>query len=110
MADADGPYAATEDTTLLVPVADGVLAGDIDPEGDALTAELITTTISGTLALNADGSFAYQPSANFNGTDSFVYRARDAGGLASNEVTVQIDVDAVNDPATVPLCRPPCQT
>ena len=31
----------------------------------------------GTLTLNANGSFTYTPAANFNGSDSFTYRASD---------------------------------
>ena len=31
----------------------------------------------GTLTLNADGSFTYTPDANFNGPDSFTYKAND---------------------------------
>lgn len=50
----------------------------------------------GALALNADGSFAYTPAANWNGTDSFTYKAND-GSLESNIVTVTITVNAVND-------------
>jgi VCBS repeat-containing protein len=101
VADADGPYAATEDTQLAVSAANGVLAGDTDPNGDTLSAILVTSTTNGSLTINADGSFTYQPNANFSGADSFVYHAGDPGGLASSDVTVQINVAAVNDPAVI---------
>jgi hypothetical protein len=39
------------------------------------------------LNFNADGSFSYTPNPNFNGTDSFTYKASD-GNLASNTATV----------------------
>jgi len=42
-----------------------------------LTAELATDVEHGTLTLNTDGTFAYTPATNFNGTDSFTYRAVD---------------------------------
>src|SRR6185369_13802690 len=51
---------------------------------------------SGSLTLNANGSFTYTPNANFNGTDSFTYRAND-GTVNSNAATVTITVNAVND-------------
>src|SRR5262249_49728852 len=45
-------------------------------------------------------SFTYSPAANFNGSDSFTYRASD-GTLASNLATVALTVSAVNDAPTV---------
>jgi hypothetical protein len=48
------------------------------------------------LTLNADGSFSYTPGTNFNGTDSFTYRAND-GTMSSGLATVTITVTPVND-------------
>jgi hypothetical protein len=42
---------------------------------------------AGTLTLNADGSFSYTPAADYNGPDSFTYKAS-GGGLDSNTATV----------------------
>jgi FtsP/CotA-like multicopper oxidase with cupredoxin domain len=86
-------YAATEDTTLTV-LAPGVLDGDTA----LTTASLVDGTSAGALTLNLDGSFTYIPNANFNGTDSFTYRAF-AGAVGSNVATVTITVAAVNDAA-----------
>ena len=47
-------------------------------------------------ALNADGSFTYTPALNYNGTDSFTYKAND-GSADSNLATVTITVNPVND-------------
>ena len=88
-------YSAVEDTPLTVP-APGVLANDTDPDGDALTATLVQTASNGTLSLQPGGSFTYTPAANFNGTDSFTYRASD-GAATSAPATVTITVAAVND-------------
>src|SRR6185295_491558 len=49
------------------------------------------------LTLNADGSFTYTPSADYNGPDSFTYKAND-GQVDSNVATVSINVGPVNDP------------
>ena len=92
----DDSYSTSEDTLLTVIAANGVLVNDTDIDGDVLTTRLITDVTDGTLTLSADGSFAYLPDANFNGSDSFTYVAND-GTVDSNEVTVTIDVDAVND-------------
>ena len=73
---ADDAYSTTEDTPLTV-AAPGVLANDTDPDGDPLTAVLVTGPSHGTLTLNANGSFTYTPAANYNGPDSFTYRASD---------------------------------
>src|SRR5204863_361540 len=51
---------------------------------------------SGTVEMNADGSFTYTPNADFNGSDSFTYVADDGqGGTAVG--TVSIIVNAIND-------------
>ncbi|MBK9712968.1 MAG: tandem-95 repeat protein [Kouleothrix sp.] len=73
----DDSYSTAEDTPLNVPAA-GVLANDDNPDGGSLGAVLASGPSHGALALNADGSFAYTPDANYNGADSFSYLARDA--------------------------------
>ncbi len=91
---ADG-YSVDEDVTLNV-AAPGVLGNDSDPDLDPFTAELVTPASNGSVTLNADGSFTYNPAPDFNGQDSFTYRALDALE-ASPAVTVTITVNAVND-------------
>jgi VCBS repeat-containing protein len=92
----DDAYTTPEDTPRIEPSATGVLDGDTDGNGDTLTAVLVTGPASGTLTLNADGSFTYTPNANFSGTDTFTYQASD-GSLTSNVATVTITVTAVAD-------------
>ena len=89
-------YQVTEDTALTVG-APGVLANDTDFEGDPLTASLVGAPANGVLALNSDGSFTYNPDADFFGTDSFSYQAVDSNGLAGTTVVVQLTVAAQND-------------
>ncbi len=89
-------YNATEDTLLTVAVGSGVLANDTDAEGSALTAAVVSTTTHGTLTLNSNGSFTYLPAANYNGSDSFTYRAND-GSLNSTAATVTLSIAAAND-------------
>ncbi|HBO46329.1 MAG TPA: hypothetical protein DD670_20865, partial [Planctomycetaceae bacterium] len=90
-------YTTVEDTTLALTAANGVLANDSDPDDDVLTAILVAGPSHGTLTLNANGSFAYTPNADYHGADSFTYRASD-GTLQSDPVTVTISVTEVDDP------------
>ncbi len=91
VANADS-FSGNEDTT----ITGNVRANDTDADGDTLTAVLVVGPSSGALTLNADGSFSYVPNANFNGTDSFTYKASD-GFADSNTATVNITVNPVND-------------
>lgn len=90
-------YTVVEDEELIVPVDEGVLANDINPDGRSLIVEMLSSTSFGNLALNADGSFIYVPNADYSGIDSFDYRLFD-GTSYSNSATVNITVTGVNDP------------
>jgi VCBS repeat-containing protein len=92
---ADDSYSVDEDTPLSI-AARGVLENDGDVEGDSLAVALVDDVTHGALALNTDGSFAYTPDANFDGTDRFSYNVSD-GAADSNVATVSIVVRAVND-------------
>ena len=87
----DDAYTTNEETTLNVD-APGVLGNDDDEDSDPLTAVKVTDPTNGTLILNDDGSFTYNPATNFNGTDSFTYKAND-GTNDSNIATVTITVN-----------------
>lgn len=92
-------YDVLENTTLAVNAANGVLANDSDGENGTLIAALVEGPDNGTLTLNGDGSFLYDPDDGFFGTDSFTYKAYD-GAAYSNEATVTIEVKADNLPPT----------
>src|SRR5262249_1996917 len=85
---ADDSYATNEDTTLTV-TAPGVLGNDTDSDNDPLTAVLVSGPVHGSLTLSADGSFSYAPAADYNGGDSFTYKAFD-GQAFSNVATVSL--------------------
>ena len=95
VASPDAYSAVSEDLTLTV-AAPGVLSNDSDADGNSLSALIVSSPSHGALALNANGSFTYVPAANFNGSDSFTYKAND-GTADSNVATVTITVTAVND-------------
>jgi hypothetical protein len=94
---ADDNYSTDQDTALNVP-APGVLDNDTDDDKDLLSvANPLTnaqTTQGGSITLNADGSFSYEPSTGFTGDDSFTYHATD-GTDVSNQATVTIHVAAL---------------
>jgi VCBS repeat-containing protein len=86
--------------TIYTNVAPGVLANDTDPEGDSLTAVLVTPPGSGTLTLATNGGFVYQPTGGFTGTDSFTYEANN--GLASSAPAVVTLVVSNRPPVAQP--------
>jgi VCBS repeat-containing protein len=92
-------FSTAEDTVLTV-VRPGILGNDSDPDGNPLSAALVSGPSHGSLDLNADGSFTYRPEEDFNGSDSFIYQASD-GSLASDSTTVTLTVTALNDTPTV---------
>src|SRR4030095_2653914 len=96
-------YSTNEDTPLVVNAANGVLFNDTDPDTphSSLTAILVTGPANAlSFTLNPDGSFNYTPNNNFNGQDTFTYKAND-GSLDSNVATVTITVNPINDPPTL---------
>lgn len=88
-------YRVNEDRTLRVRPR-GVLKNDSDSNADPLTARRVTRTKHGRLTLRANGSLVYKPKANFNGVDTFFYRAFDSKAL-SNKAKVTIRVQSVAD-------------
>ncbi len=83
-------------------VGDGALTGSVslnDAWDAALgtpTASVVSTTTDGTLTLEENGSFRYQPSATFSGSDSFVYQLTNSrGGVTTATVTITESVEPV---------------
>jgi VCBS repeat-containing protein len=92
----DDTVAGVEDTALDVPIQD-LLANDTDVDGDPLSLLVDSGPSHGTLSLQGDGSYRYDPDADHHGADSFTYVAND-GAADSNVATVTIELDPVNDP------------
>lgn len=70
-----------------------------DPDGDEVTYSIVQQALNGNVNITTSGQFTYQPTNNFNGQDSFIFKAEDTYGNSS-EGTVTITVDAVNDAPT----------
>ncbi|MDX6580830.1 MAG: large repetitive protein, partial [Solirubrobacterales bacterium] len=85
-----------------------VLANDTDPDSDPLhVASVATTGTHGTVAINGDGTLAYDPNHQFESLgaaqsahDTFTYKATD-GALESDPATVDVTVNGVNDAPVV---------
>lgn len=72
-----------------------IVASVTDSDGDALTLTLVSNASNGDLSATETG-WVYTPNNNFTGNDLFVYQASD-GDIVSNNATISITVDAVND-------------
>jgi hypothetical protein len=88
----DGAFSVAED---------GSHSGSLvatDTEGDPLTYAVVAGPANGSLTAfdPATGAFTYEPAADYNGPDSFTFKAND-GKEDSNEATVTITVTPVDD-------------
>ena len=108
----DDTGTATEDTTLTVPAATGLLANDTDVDGNTLTITQFTVsgvagtftagstaTIPsvGTLTINANGSYTFVPAANYNGAVPVATYTVSDGNGGTDTGTLTIAVTPVND-------------
>ncbi|MDP3298128.1 MAG: Ig-like domain-containing protein [Thermodesulfovibrionia bacterium] len=111
----DGEFTASDTASVTVtnvpPVADdklittdedtpiGITLTASDPGDDTLSFGVVSNPSHGTLS-GTPPNLTYTPNLDFNGSDSFTYKAND-GEADSNEATVSITVNALNDP---PVC------
>ncbi len=76
---------------LIVPSSQGVLANDSDWNGDPLRTELLTSSLSGTLTFQPDGSFTYRPDKGVYGPVHFTYAVFDGvGGRSTARATINV--------------------
>jgi Big-like domain-containing protein/PKD domain-containing protein len=96
------PVANAQDVTTNEDTAVDITLSGSDPAGDPLT----FSVVSGSGPTNGDltgtpPNITYTPDENFNGTDSFQYRAQDPAGNTSAPATVTIHVTPANDQPTI---------
>src|SRR5205085_1210064 len=89
---ADDSNSGNEDT----PISGTLAASDID--SPTLSYSIVTGPSHGSLtSFNpATGAYTYTPGADYNGADSFTFKAND-GSLDSNVATISLTVNPVND-------------
>jgi hypothetical protein len=89
----DDSYSALGNVRISI-AAPGVLGNDFTGVPTAtITAPPVTSANGGNVALNADGSFTYNPPPGFEGADTFTYTLTNAAG--SNSATVTINVSGM---------------
>jgi len=79
------------------PVTVTLNASDVD--GDNLTYALVAGPANGSVGDISNNEIIYAPNQDFNGTDTFTYKAND-GVEDSNEATVTVTINPVDDPPT----------
>src|SRR5207244_345586 len=90
------PVAAAQTVTTAEDTAKAVVLTASDADGDPLTYSVVAGPTHGALSGTAP-NLTYTPAANYNGPDSFTFKAND-GTVDSSAATVSITVTAVNDP------------
>lgn len=86
----DQSVSTSEDTALAITLT------AIDPDEDPLSWAILTQPTNGSLTGSAP-NLTYTPNPNFFGSDSFKFNVND-GTNDSNEATVSITVNPINDP------------
>jgi hypothetical protein len=89
----NGTATTNEDTAVSIPLS------CTDAENNPLTYTVLSGPSNGVLS-GSGASRTYTPNENYNGSDSFTFRASD-GSLDSNVATSGLTVNAVDDPPTV---------
>ncbi|WP_346842270.1 retention module-containing protein [Metapseudomonas otitidis] len=94
-----GPQFLTTDED--TPIDGRVIARDVD--GDTLTYSIANGNgpQHGTVVMNADGTYTYQPAKDFNGTDTFTVTIDDGHGGTTTSL-VSVIVNPVNDAPNAP--------
>ena len=92
-----------EDTVAVINISSQMMNNDTDidnTQAQLIFDGIISTTTDGLLVDNGDGTLTYTPSANFDDSDTFVYRVKDPDG-ATDTATVTLNAVAENDPPTI---------
>src|SRR5207253_2681308 len=92
----DPPVANAQAVTTNEDTAKAIVLTATDVDGDPLTYAIVAAPTHGALSGVAP-TVTYTPAANYNGPDSFTFKAND-GTHNSNVATVRITVTPVNDP------------
>ncbi|NOT60682.1 MAG: tandem-95 repeat protein, partial [Acidobacteria bacterium] len=92
----------TEDTNVPITLS------ATDEDGDVLTYTIVTPPAHGTFTGTAP-NLTFMPAANYNGADSFTFKANDGKG-DSNIATVEIAIAAVCDPPVLTVPGPQSAT
>ncbi|MEM1089687.1 MAG: Ig-like domain-containing protein [Pseudomonadota bacterium] len=78
------------DTAVGADVAGNLSDNDSDIDGDTLAYEVLSGVQNGTLTVNPDGTFTYEPNANFSGVERFTYGVTDGAAAGQAEVVISV--------------------
>ncbi|MEG4028132.1 Ig-like domain-containing protein, partial [Microcoleus sp. Pol8_C1] len=70
-----------------------------NPDGDPLTAKLVSSPNNGKVVFNSDGSFSYTPNPGFAGLDNFTYSVSDG---VSPSPPISVNLNVTNLPTNQP--------
>ena len=96
---AAGIFTTNEDTSLSGSI--GATANEVV----TLSYSITTPPSNGTLTLASGGSFTYEPSANFNGSDSFNYSVTASEKTVTKTGNASITINAVNDAPSISITQ-----
>ena len=88
----DDAFDVSMDSVLTIE-SPGLLDNDDPVTTDSFFVVLVDPTTNGTLNLNTNGSFTYQPDAGFSGTDSFTYLLETVPGQMLEIDSTQSSID-----------------
>jgi large repetitive protein len=92
------PVASAQTVTTNEDTAKAITLSATDADNDALTYSVVSSPAHGSLSGTAP-NLTYTPASNYNGSDSFTFKAND-GKVDSSPATVSITVASVNDAPT----------
>jgi uncharacterized repeat protein (TIGR01451 family) len=95
----DPPHAVGQSVSTNEDVALGITLVGTDADGDPLVYTIVSTPSLGSLT-GSGAARTYTPQANVSGADTFTFTVSD-GHVTSPAATVNVTVNAVNDPPTV---------
>ena len=75
---------------------DNSINGVINNTDNSLTYNIVTMPQNGTIIINSNGSYIYNPNQDYNGSDSVIIKVTNEYGL-SDTATLTLNVQAVND-------------
>ncbi len=90
------PVCVSQEVTADEDTPKGIVLQCSDPDGDQVTISVVQGPTHGLLSGNTGPNLTYSPSANYNGSDNFTFRAND-GKVNGDPATITLNVTPVCD-------------